>query len=420
MQQSIRTVMTRPVLNWSFACLILSLHAIPAWPQAGCTDPMALNFNPLATSNDGSCLYPPAAFAPNQVAILPASLEECSGLAMAGGRLWSHEDGGNPEQLHALDTLDGSVSLTLTIPGLDNTDWEDAATDETYLYVGDFGNNAGNRTDLRIARILKSDLQNGIPIPEIIHFSFSDQTSFQFGYNAHNFDCEAFFAQDDSLHLFSKNWTDFKTRHYVLPAQPGTQVAMLRDSFAVQGQVTGADIRDDGTVVLLGYNVSTSETFLWLLWDYPGHQFFRGNKRKISMGSALFTSQPEGIAFSGPRNGFICSERYSVLPPQLLSFDLTPWLPTPTAVATTGTTRSYWQVHPNPSSSSFLHVQGPPLQTACMLILEDRFGTRLREWKLDSFPGHCRIDLPAALPAGIHFLRMIGQHGFVTLRVLII
>ncbi len=411
--------MRHPIISGTFTGLLCLFPALPGWSQPGCTDPLALNFNPLATQNDGSCLYPSTAFTPEQVAVLPASLEECSGLAMAGGRLWSHEDGGNPEKLYALDTLDGTVSLSLTIPGLDNIDWEDVATDDQYLYIGDFGNNGGNRTDLHIARIAKSALENGIPVPEIIQFSFSDQTNFQFGHNAHNFDCEAFFAHGDSLHIFSKNWTDFKTRHYVLPAQPGTHVALLRDSFTVQGQITGADIMGDGTAVLLGYNVSTSETFLWMLWDYPGNDFFRGNKRKVSMGSALFTSQPEGIAFSGDRHGFICSERYAVLPPRLLAFDLSPWLPTPTGtVAAETPDATAWRIFPNPTDQPFLQLRGASLPTGCSLTLVDRLGNTLRSWNLTTFSGLHTIELPAGLPAGIHFLRIDGPDGSATLRFL--
>ena len=68
----------------------------------------------------------------------------------------------------------------------------------------------------------------------------------------------------------------------MLPSTPGEHVAELRDSLNVQGQVTAADISDDGKALLLGYNTSTSEAFLWLLFDFKGSRFFTGNKRPIS------------------------------------------------------------------------------------------------------------------------------------------
>ena len=39
--------------------------------QPGCPDPQATNFDPMATSNDGSCQYPPTLLAPLKIANLP-------------------------------------------------------------------------------------------------------------------------------------------------------------------------------------------------------------------------------------------------------------------------------------------------------------------------------------------------------------
>jgi hypothetical protein len=320
--------------------------------QPGCTDPQANNYQPAATENDGSCTYAPTAYAPGQVANLPPDLEECSGLAWFGSRLWTHEDGGNGDVLYAIDTLTGAKIQTLTLPNTDNTDWEDLAENDEYLFIGDFGNNGGDRTDLRIYRIKKTDLLAGTAIPTTIDFSFSDQTDFSTANNANDFDCEAFFYWNDSLHLFSKNWLNFKTRHYVLPATPGTHTAQLRDSLNVQGQITAADISETGHAVLLGYNVNTGETFLWLLFDFAGSDVFSGNKRKISTGLALFTSQPEGIVFKNETQGYICSERYSALPQKLLSFDIGQWVNGTTSTHETQAAAGF-RILPNPFQSAF-------------------------------------------------------------------
>jgi gliding motility-associated-like protein len=46
-------------------CADTAYVAITVSP-CGCTDPNALNYNPLATSDDGSCIYPvPTVFVPN-------------------------------------------------------------------------------------------------------------------------------------------------------------------------------------------------------------------------------------------------------------------------------------------------------------------------------------------------------------------
>ncbi len=382
--------------------------------QSGCTDPQALNFNAMATENDGSCTYPSTSFTPQQIAELPPALDECSGLAFFGGRLWTHEDGGGMDQLYVIDTLTGALQQTLTLPGTNNVDWEDLAENDEYLYVGDFGNNSGNRTDLKIIRLKKSNLLAGASSPELIYFSFSDQTNFTPAPNANNFDCEAFFFWNDSLHLFSKNWLDFKTRHYVLPATPGTHVAQLRDSLAVQGQITAADISDDGTAVLLGYNVSTSETFLWLLFDFAGSDFFGGNKRKISMGSALFVSQPEGIVFRNDRYGYICSERFSSLPQKLLSFSIGQWMQNPNA-ATEVLPDDLLKVSPNPFQDYLLLDFQKMVNNKMELNLSDLTGKTLKSWSFDHSPvfGSLRLELPD-LPSGVYHLTIRTENGVVT------
>lgn len=319
--------------------------------QPGCTDPQANNYDPQATENDGSCSYNTTNYAPLQIANLPSNLSESSGLAFFDDRLWTHLDGGNIDQLFQVDTLTGAVLETVTIPNSDNKDWEDLAEDDEHIYIGDFGNNFGNRMDLRIYKIKKNNLIGGTPSPELIEFSFSDQTDFTTAQNAHNYDCEAFFYWQDSLHLFSKNWLDFKTRHYVLPTMPGTYIAELRDSFNTQGQVTAADISDDGTVLLLGYNIaSQGDPFMWLLFDYQGNNFFSGNKRRIALGNVLFTSQVEGLTFRDATRGFISSENLSVLPGKLMAFDIEAYLDNPVPTEATVFDRQNISIFPNPAT----------------------------------------------------------------------
>jgi hypothetical protein len=343
-------------------------------------------------------------YSPLQIAPLPFGLEECSGLAYFANRLWTHEDGGSLDQLYVIDTLTGSLLQMVTVPNTDNLDWEDLAEDDDHLYIGDFGNNKGDRKDLHILKIQKSDLLLGNASPQIIAFSFSDQTNFTPAENATDFDCEAFFFWNDSLHLFSKNWANFKTRHYVLPSTPGNHVAQLRDSLQVQGQITGADITDDGKAVLLGYNVTTGETFLWLLFDFPGSRFFAGNKRKISLGNALSISQPEGIVFRNNTKGYICSERYSALPQKLLSFDIKAWTKNP--VLSTGALETAGiKVMPNPFSAYF-DLDFPAILSPDLCVeLLDAKGREVMRQTWSNWPSPVRYRLETAgLASGTYWL----------------
>ncbi|MDC3219719.1 T9SS type A sorting domain-containing protein [Saprospiraceae bacterium] len=292
--------------------------------QSGCTDPQANNYNASAIFNDGSCEYSTTNYSLKEIAILPTQILETSGLAFFDNQLWTHNDAGNEDKIYQIDTTDGSILNTVIIANSDNNDWEDLAEDDTHLYIGDFGNNDGDRMDLKIYKVLKSQLASGIATADVIKFSYSDQVDFIPSSNNTDYDCEAFFFHNDSLHLFSKNWINQQTRHYVLPADPGDYIAQLRETMNVQGLITGADISEDGVVGLLGYNFS-GVNIVWLCFDYQGANFFSGNKRKISLGLALNNSQTEAIAFRQGGYGYISSEQFASLDAKLLSFDSGQW-----------------------------------------------------------------------------------------------
>ena len=77
--------------------LLLAVLVAPrANAQSGCPDPQASNYNPAATTNDGSCTYPVTTTALLTKATLPSAVNESSGLLYTGGSVWTHNDSGNP------------------------------------------------------------------------------------------------------------------------------------------------------------------------------------------------------------------------------------------------------------------------------------------------------------------------------------
>lgn len=291
---------------------------------SGCTDPLAKNYNPAATLNDGSCQYKSLKIKPEYSIRLSDSLKETSGLIAFNGLLWSHNDD-HDTTLYGLDSL-GKIRKKVILNTV-NHDWEEISQDDTHLYVGDFGNNfKGNRIDLHILKIEKKSLFNENPIIDTISFSYSDQTDFtaQKG-NTTNFDCEAFIATRDSIYLFSKQWTSSKTSIYVLPNQPGKQIAQYKETLNTEGLVTGATyLESKKRIVLCGYS-KTGKTFLYLLYDFKNHDFLSGNKRKIDL--KLPFHQIEGIATRDGLHYYVTNEslvRKPILnvPQQIHYFDL--------------------------------------------------------------------------------------------------
>ncbi len=343
------------------ACVLSACRRAAA--QSGCTDPQAINYDPTAAVNDGSCTYEAASFSPPFITALPQAVSEVSGLAYANDTLWALNDSGNEAILWAIDTANGQVLNQKHISGATNTDWEALTQSEDYLFIGDIGNNEGERPTLRIYRIPKSALQaTDMPAADTITFQYEDWSADLPPEEKKEFDCEAMAFFGDSLHLFTKGWNSSQTKHYVLPATPGNHLAQLRQSFDCKGQITDAAIDPAGALVLLGYDVQTAQSFLWLLYDTPmqlpppTHPFSK-NKRRIELGSVLANAQTEALAFVAPGQGIIGAEALGPLQARLLRLPTAIWWPTPTTSPHRPTQPDRLHILPKPDGFAF-HWKG--------------------------------------------------------------
>ncbi len=164
---------------------------------------------------------------------------ESSGLEMGSTeKFWTHNDSGGDARLFQFD-FDGELNDSISF-GLNNRDWEDIARDDRgNWYLGEFGNNANNRQDLKIYIVGESI--------DSLMFKYPDQEAFPPPEDKRNFDCEAMFWHGDYLYLFSKNRGDEMVKCYRLEAIPGKQTAELIDTIKIKRMVTGADINLQGT-----------------------------------------------------------------------------------------------------------------------------------------------------------------------------
>jgi hypothetical protein len=305
--------------------LICLIYGSSAHSQiAGCTDPLASNYNSTATINNGSCTYSAVSYTPAiRVDPLSDSLVESSGVRMAGGYLWSFNDRGGKACLYRIDTINNNIEQRVILAGATNTDWEEISFDGTYFYIGDFGNNQnGGRTDLKIYKFPFSAIHlnnaiDTIPATEIstINFTYSNQPQpvVPSGYNNSKFDCEAMIVENNQIHLFSKNWADNNTTHYLINStNPGTYVATAMETLATGFLVTAADkVQAQNIITLLGYqNSGTGNHFLYILSDYKADSFFNGNKRLISLPDATVMGQSEGLCFRNGKYGYISNEKF--------------------------------------------------------------------------------------------------------------
>ncbi|HSF52924.1 MAG TPA: hypothetical protein VLA71_04200, partial [Algoriphagus sp.] len=278
--------------------------------------------------NLGENGYPETLF-PYNLTELPISQKETSGLQWIQGRLFSINDGGNQAEIYELNPQSGALLRTVKVTNAPNLDWEDLAASATHLYVGDFGNNLGNRSNLRVLRIPATSLLNQTEVSaEIIEFSYPDQSDFSGTNPNHNFDCEAMVFAENQLHLFSKNLGDGRSKHYTLSSNPGKHFANLQGSFDAKGLITGADISTDGkNIVLLGYENkgTSSRAFLWTFGAVSG-SIFSGLGNQFFLGSPAILSQTEGIALDPNFELKIAGEQINLsgltVPPKMFELDL--------------------------------------------------------------------------------------------------
>jgi hypothetical protein len=312
-----------------FLCFIFSFNSF--LPLRAQVDSLPENHHHSAANISDSVANRTMHYKPQFVTNLSHKINETSALLIINGQLWTLNDSGNQPEIYCIDSTNGSVLRTVVIMNAVNTDWESMAQDDFNVYIGDFGNNAGNRKDLRILKIAKAELLNPV-IDSVragyIYFKYPDQIDFTHASNRNNFDCEAFFCHNDSLHLFSKNWSDLHTKHYVLPVDTGNYIARLTERFKVDGLITDASINTKGNIVLLGYkNIKGRRytCFAWLLKGFVGSEFLAGEKRRLELGSALRMGQTEGIVLNDDDTGWLSSERilagWLLRPAKLFRFD---------------------------------------------------------------------------------------------------
>jgi hypothetical protein len=234
---------------------------------------------------------------------LPESISETSGLIYYHNKLITHNDSGNAAELYEINTANGSITRTVTISNATNIDWEDIAQDDTYIYIGDIGNNSGSRTDLKFYRILKTDYDsNTNVIADVINYSYADQTDFNSNMNNTNWDAEAFVVYDDYILIFSKNWINNEVDVHAIPKFISTHSAHKVSNYNVQGLVTGADSIDSNKIYLSGYSASNITPFLIEIYDLnistPSNLDVFLNSNTVKINNFLpFGNQVEGISF---------------------------------------------------------------------------------------------------------------------------
>ncbi|WP_276391840.1 hypothetical protein [Eudoraea chungangensis] len=331
------------------------------------------------------------------VGTLPIEIAESSGLIFYKDKLITHNDSGNTPELFEIDTTSLEITRTVRISNATNVDWEDITQDNEYIYIGDIGNNRGERRDLKIYRVSKSqyDFQNEVEA-ELISFSYEDQVDFSGGANS-DWDAEALIAVKDSLLIFTKQWISENSKTYSIPKQTGEYIARSNSSLIINGLVTGAtyDIAGD-CAYLLGYSPRLQPFVLTLTNPlHPEEGQVDNAKEFLNVSLA----QAEGIAWNGLNTIFISSERFQnssppiSLQPQLYKYHISskstsPEVTPPESPIDSFNSREYsLQIYP---SKNFKNIRYS-LETQSVIFgraIFDAMGRRVHFSEFSSFEGN--------------------------------
>lgn len=242
-----------------------------------------------------------------RVAELNEKIQETSGLNIFNTKLYTFNDSGNTSEIFELDPKTGEIVSSFEI-NAENKDWEALTNDGKNFYIGDFGNNAGTRKDLKIYRVPFSDTIVQNDSVKIISFEYPEQNDFSSKNGSTDFDAEAMIYLNGKIHLFTKEWASKATSHYIIdPEISDRQKAVKTEVFQTNFLVTDASYFDK-KLYLIGYTKKT-EVFLEIFNETKPGVFFNENPKRYFLGSALSIGQIEGIAVD--ENGiYISGEKF--------------------------------------------------------------------------------------------------------------
>ena len=187
--------------------------------------------------------------------ILPKELKEISGITASGSDIWAITDKPHAK-VYRLD-FSGNMKEQVDVTNADATDVEAVAADANFIYIGDVGDNAGDRIERKIIKVAKANIKPGNEAKvtgETIEFTFAEEEKIE-KKKENNYDCESLLSYKDSLYIFTKDREDKETRLFVIPKTPGRYTARFINSFNSKGLITDAAINPANTeLALIGYH----------------------------------------------------------------------------------------------------------------------------------------------------------------------
>jgi hypothetical protein len=251
-------------------------------------------------------------------ALLPKQLKEISGIVSAGNEIFAISDKPHPVFFKLSDK--GDLLQEITLKNATVSDVEAITADDKYVYIGDVGDNEGDRQTRSIIKVLKANIGSGPNVEvsgEVINFIFSDEVMTD-KKKLNDYDCESLLSYNDSLYLFTKRRTDDRSELFVLPKTSGTHVARSVAIFETHGLITDAAINSSNNeVALTGYEKGHTSPFIIFFKNFKSNNFFSGTAERIELGNKKTGWQIEGVTYKGDNMVYFSCEETKDVPATL-------------------------------------------------------------------------------------------------------
>jgi len=239
---------------------------------------------------------------------LVKELKEISGIITVDKNVWAITDKPHAS-VYKLD-MQGNLVQEVDIKNIEATDVEAVTADNSFIYIGDLGDNIGDRGERKIIKVAtNSIIPSGKKVEangDVITFSFPGAVEAE-SKKTNNYDCEAMLSFKDSLYVFTKDREDKETRLYAVPKVPGNYTARLIDSFDCGGLITDAAINPaNNQVVLIGYHKGHRYPFMIFFKNFKGDDFLSGEAKRIELADKNWDWQLEGISITKDMLYFTC------------------------------------------------------------------------------------------------------------------
>ena len=253
---------------------------------------------------------------------LPKSLKEISGIVAVANNIWAISD--KPTPLIFRLNEKGKVVQEARLKQISVSDVEAITSDGSHLYIGDIGDNDGDRLERKIIKVKLSAIKQGSAAEvdgEVINFSFAgDEIAARKKEN--NYVCEAMLYFKDSLYLITKRRADDYAALFVLPNTPGKYTARLIGRYKTDGLVTDAAINPAGNeVALTGYEDGHKKPFVLLFSNFASNNFFSGTMKRYPLKGGKKDWQVEGITYKNNNYLYLSCEDTKDVPATLYGIE---------------------------------------------------------------------------------------------------